>query len=163
MTTVAERAVDAAMEVEAKKDSLRQNQDGTWKLVLTVAPDGLPDPIMKAPPGVRYRVFFVEVGDNEEPIKHAPAASDKPRKPFKDYSLSQQAGMRCQDMKFHEFIASAFSWKIYSTDEAANFVRVHCGGIKSRTELETDQLAAACWRDLNAEYEQWAGLSAEVR
>jgi len=158
MTTVAERAVDAAMEVECKKDSLKQNQDGTWKFTLTIAPGGLPDAMMKAAPGTRYTAVFVEVDDVEEPVKRAPAASEKPRRPFHDLPLSQQAGIRCQDEKFHKFLRDR-GWR--GIDDAAA-VRAECK-VSSRSEFDTDNVAGLCWQNLNTSYEIWAGLQADER
>ncbi len=156
MTTVAQRAVDAAMEVECKKDSLKQNQDGTWKFTLTIAPGGLPDAMMKAAPGTRYTAVFVEVDDVEEPVKHAPAASEKAKKPFKDYTLSQQAGMRCENKEFWMFAdqQDAQSTTLWLYKKL---------GILSRRELDKDKFFGERWIKLNAEYEIWAGLSAEAR
>ena len=163
MTTVAQQAVEAAMEVECKKDSLKQNQDGTWKFTLTIAPGGLPDAMMKAAPGTRYTAVFVEVNDQEEPVKHAPAASKKPRRPFHELPLSQQAALRCQDERFCQFLVKQHNWTS-ELDEggSAGFIYDWCT-INSRADLDTDDQAAADWLRLNAEYGQWAGLSAEAR
>ena len=149
--TVHEQAVDAAMEIECKKDSLRQNQDGTWKLVLTVAPDGLPDAIMKAPPGVRYRAFFVEVDDNEQPVKH-----EKPKKRFHEMPLSQQAALRCQDETFQTWAGQhdesfTIGW-LYATL-----------GIESRKEFDSDETLGRRWIALNADFESQTGHTAEMR
>ena len=152
-----ERAVEASMTVECKKDSLRQNQDGTWKFTLTVAPDDMPDSMLKAPPGTRYQAVFVEVDDAEEPVKHAPATAEKPRTPFHDRRLSQQAGIRCGDVAFQHWLGTA------NVDETAEKVRRICCDISTRAALNTDVGAATAWKALNAEYEQWAGLAPEQR
>ena len=162
MTTVAQRAVDAAMEVECKKDSLKQNQDGTWKFTLTIAPGGLPDAMMKAPPGTRYTAVFVEVDDVEEPVKRAPAASNKPRRPFHDLPLSQQAALRCQDDRFCQFLGKQHDWTPEDKGGSAGFIYDWCT-INSRADLDTDDQAAADWLRLNAEYEKYAGLQAVER
>ena len=155
--TVHEQAVDAAMEIECKKDSLRQNQDGTWKLVLTVAPDGLPDAIMKAPPGVRYRAFFVEVDDNEQPVKH-----EKPKTRFNDKPLSVQAGIRCSDQRFHAFLRHrGAACNSDPVEQAAAYVRWLCD-VKSRSDIG-DNMAGVKWEALDSEYLSWAGHTAEMR
>ncbi len=155
--TVHQRAREAAMPVECKKDVLKQNQDGTWKLTLTIAPDGLPDDIMRAMPGTRYQTAFVEVGDDEEPAaKVRPEAPEKPGKLFKDYLLSQQAGMRCHNVQFQKFLNADDS------GDAADIIRHRCA-VVSRAKFDSDPMAAACWEAINAEYEQWAGLAAEDR
>ena len=163
--TMHERAVDAAMEIECKKDRLAQNQDGTWKLTLTVAPDGLPDAVMKASPGIRYRAFFVEVDDQEEPVKHAP---EKPKKRFHELPLSQQAALRCGDESFWKF-ASQYDRELWdesksldSAEVAADFVRVYCG-VESRRDLDNFTAAGGVWTGLDAEYQEWAGLAPQAR
>lgn len=156
-----ERAREAALPVECKKDSLRQNQDGTWKLVLTIAPDGLPDPIMKAPPGVRYQCAFVEVDDTEEPIKHTQRPSERPRTPFHEKPYSVQAGIRCSDERFWNFLADRHGWATGS-EAAANYVRI-TSNVDSRADLDHQPDAAQTWEALNAEFEQWAGMVPEKR
>ena len=160
MTTVAQRAVDAAMEVECKKDSLKQNQDGTWKFTLTIAPGGLPDAMMKAAPGTRYTAVFVEVDDVEEPVKRAPAAPKKPRRPFHDLPLSQQAALRCQDERFQRFMQDVHG--LQDMQYTPNMVRSMCY-VKSRAEFDTSEEAGEMWVAFNAEYETWAGLQADER
>ncbi len=161
--TVHQRAREAAVPIECKKDSLRQNQDGTWKLVLTIAPDGLPDEIMRAVPGTRYQTAFVEKGDDEEPVAKAPPAPpEKVRRPFHDLPLSQQAGIRCGDEGFQRFIREAHNQDIVDEDSAVQFTRYWCG-VKSRSEFDAGAVVGENWKSLNAEYEQFAGLVAEDR
>lgn len=164
MTTVHQRAREAAMPVECKKDVLKQNQDGTWKLTLTIAPDGLPDEIMRAMPGTRYQAVFVEVGDNEEPVAKARLErSDKPRRHFHTLPLSQQAALRCQDAGFREFLKGPTeAIGMISIETAVIYVRDFCG-VESRAELDDKEAPRGKWQTLNAEYEQWAGLVAEDR
>lgn len=160
---VHERAIDAAMPIECKKDSLRQNQDGTWKLVLTIAPDGLPDALMKASPGTRYQAAFVEIGDDEEPVKQ----TKKPKKRFGDYSLAEQAGMRCNDMTFQNWLyvrnreqCDIAGLTMDSASEiAASVVRWLCD-VGSRADIG-DNMAGVKWSALNAEFETFAGLATE--
>ncbi len=163
--TVHQRAREAAMPIECKKDSLRQNQDGTWKLVLTIAPDGLPDEIMRAVPGTRYQTAFVEKGDDEEPVAKAPPAPpEKVRRPFHDLPLSQQAGIRCGDEGFWGFLIMQHNLAVDEMDAgwAAGAVRIICE-VRSRAEFDSSPAAGGNWKALNAEYEQWAGLAAEDR
>ncbi len=164
MTAVHQRAREASMPIECKKDSLRQNQDGTWKLVLTIAPDGLPDEIMRAMPGTRYQTAFVEIGDDEQPAAKAPPAPpEKVRRPFHDLPLSQQAGIRCGDGGFARFLENTGRLGVGFETTPAAFVRSTCCGGESRSFLDSREDYADEWRDLNAEYEQWAGLAAEDR
>ncbi len=99
-----------------------------------------------------------------------PAASEKVKKPFKDYELSQQAGMRCQDERFQMFLMQVHQsdWPLPADDAkplheiSATVVRLICG-VSSRADFDSDGHGCHKWIALNAEYEQWAGLSADER
>ncbi len=78
----ADLAKEAALAFECKKDSMRQNQSGDWRITFTVKAMDLPSSFTEAMPGTRYQAVIVEVGDDENPIKrdqevspaHPPAA-----------------------------------------------------------------------------------------
>ena len=108
-------------------------------------------------PGAEVPVAVARL--DPEKASTSPAASDKPKKPFKDYKLSQQAGMRCGDDNFTRFLKDIKGW--HGIENAAA-VRTDCN-VLSRTEFDTSPEAAKRWKAYNAEYEQWAGLSAEPR
>ncbi len=104
-----------------------------------------------------------------EKANTSPAAPKRPRRPFHDLSLSQQAALRCQDERFREFLIEEYDaqWMIMIKDKSFNempaaMVRDLCC-VKSRAEFDTNPAAAKEWRDLNAEYEQRAGLQADER
>jgi hypothetical protein len=69
MNSIATAARVAALPMEAKKDSLRQTQDGLWKVTFTVKSEDMHTAILNAPMGTRYMLAAVEIGDNEEPVK----------------------------------------------------------------------------------------------
>lgn len=160
-----ERARAAAMAVEAKKDSLRQNQDGTWKLVLTVAPDGLPGQIMQAMPGTRYQCAFVEVDDNEEPVPQ-----ERKRRHFDEMSRAEQAGMLCNDPKFQRWIRPPH-WSVgdgeAAVEDARSAVLEEChptgGRLGSRKQLDEIPEAGELWDRLVAQFHADVGRSAEKR
>lgn len=160
-----ERARAAAMAVEAKKDSLRQNQDGTWKLVLTVAPDGLPGQIMQAMPGTRYQCAFVEVDDNEEPVP-----PERKRRHFDEMSRAEQAGMLCNDTKFQEWLGrEGWDWwdVEHNVDGARWAVLNECSPttnpLDSRKQLDEIPEAGELWDRLVAQFHADVGRSAEKR
>ncbi len=133
MSSIAARARAAAMPVECKKDALQQKQDGTWKLVLTIAPGGLPDGLMKATPGVRYQCAFVEIGDNEEPV-----GLNLNRQSWTQLSRAQQAGILCNDDDFREWFGCA----VYQSVE--EHVRAYCG-VDSRADLDNTKGSMDAW------------------
>lgn len=69
MNAIAAKARAAAATFEAKKDGLRQTQDGLWKLTLTVI--DLPSWLLTASMGTRLQVAVVEIADDETPVEHA--------------------------------------------------------------------------------------------
>ncbi len=82
----------------------------------------------------------------------------KPKTAFRDMSLPQQAGIRCGDTKFCEFLAYAHGVRapkdIPWSAASASFVRMHCD-VKTRSELSTNHEAANKWRKLNNDFEAY--------
>lgn len=108
-------------------------------------------------PGGEIPVVVARMGPEK-----AKASPDKPKRPFHELPLSQQAGIRCGDEGFWQFLTEIYADEIYATIEAAVRVRQICG-VDSRAELHQNIGAGQRWIDLNAEYEQWAGLATEER
>jgi hypothetical protein len=168
----ADRAVEAALSFEAKKDGLAQKQDGTWKVTLTVAE--LPSPVKDAHMGTRYMVALVEVGDDELPVDHEKKArAEGARAPFHTLPLVQQAGILCKDLIFQRYIIENRFVTEYKGREIADFggmdweastiflVKKHLE-VGSRTELSFNMVAANKWRLLVHEYEISVGLAPDI-
>jgi len=86
------------------------------------------------------------------PLKHEPEA--KPRKPFHELPLPQQAGIKCADIAFQEFLGDMGPIPLEGQDGvewAAQNVRDICG-IDSRAELATNPEAAERWRNILREF-----------
>ena len=92
----AQRAREAAMSVECKKDGISQLQSGNWKFVLTIAPGELPEAMMSAAPGTRYQAVFVEVDDTEQPVDRDDTPGKRAKKHFE---------AACQGAEFQEWVA----------------------------------------------------------
>lgn len=149
--------------LEAKKDGLRQTQDGLWKLTLTIHPNDFPQAIAMALPGTRYMVAFAEIGDDEQPVggdragkpdnlavgdavppqAAAPASPPAPR-PFHTLPRSQQAALLGNDPGFQAWAGVTTAY------DAAAFVRTQCR-VNSRSELD-DGIAAGHWAALLHSY-----------
>lgn len=84
---------------------------------------------------------------------------EKAKKRFEDYSLSQQAGIRCGDEGFREWLKTK---GLLDEEMTVPFVRSLCY-VTSRSQFDTDKAAGELWTCLNAEYEMYAGLVAEDR
>ena len=163
-----------------KKDGLRQCQDGTWKLSLTVHPDDMPTALMTAPMGTCYAVAMVEIGDDGQPVQQnakgrpSPSAvlpeekasgeeypappADKP----KGGRRAREAGIACLDPQFQAW-AHNCGWRLeYAPIEA--WVRDICGKIVSRAELDHNEKAGKKWDALYAQFlEETPGRMAERR
>lgn len=71
MTIEGEMARDLAVNFECKKDALRQNQDGSWKLTVNIHPDEFPPSLTMNAMGQRYVCALVAIDDNEQPLDRA--------------------------------------------------------------------------------------------
>lgn len=163
-----------ALRLEVKKDQWRQNQGGDYKLTFTVNPTDLDDnaqdllmDFFKAPMGAVYMLGAARVDvDTGEPARPQPAATEtpeKPKVPFHKKPLSVQAGIRCQDERFVEYMRYRYPTAMQDAD-IVEVVRSACE-VNSRKELDNvnDLLARQRWQVLNAGFEKWAGLVPEER
>lgn len=76
--------------------------------------------------------------------------NDKPRTPFHQLPLSQQAAMRCDEIGFRAFIRER-GGNAADADEAASFVRLHCN-VRSRADIIEGTTAGDRWKELDADY-----------
>jgi hypothetical protein len=95
----------------------------------------------------------VDVPREVSPTPPGTPAPPAPRKKWDELSETQQAGIRCAEATFWEFMGAA------NTHECAEKVRVECG-VTSRSQLSTEDWAAELWMRLEARYQ---GYLAEQR
>jgi hypothetical protein len=144
------------IQIEMKKNSLKQLQSGDWIVSFTASQIDFPTELATSAMGQRFMAVLVPLGDFED----VPTS----QKPENKHKLSQQAAMLCNDGRAHRFFATqhAIDWDFWIREEkdgnpnnvAAHVVRGICG-VESRAELDTNTEAAARWRNLKAEYEGW--------
>ncbi len=160
--SVADQAIAASLQMEAKKDGLSQLQDGSWVLKLKVHPSEMPAALMMASMGTRFMAVLVEISDDETPVSpDEQKARDKPAKDRRSWSslpLSQQAAIRCDELVFQRFVGERLDLNSQQTvvgpDRAAAYVREHCG-VTSRKSLDTLKPAGDLWRELDADFQFW--------
>lgn len=145
--SAAERAIANAIPLEAKKDGLAQRQSGDWVLRLVVQAADMDSRLTNAPMGTRYQVALVEIDENEEP---------KARMDWRDLQPTAQAGIRCQESRFRDFLAVEHGFVTKDAEEAAIVVRQICG-VESRKDLSIKHKARALWHQLDAAFLQWGG------
>lgn len=90
--------------------------------------------------------------DGPEPANmiEPPANDDRTPRP-----LSQVSAILCGIVAFRRYLFEAFNLGAIPTkDEAADIVREKCG-VRSRSELDTDEAAASNFRHLRNGYDAW--------
>lgn len=133
-----------AFRIECKKHALKQRVDGTWELALTCHPDDMALAVLQAPMGTQWIAAFAEY-EGKEPEQ------PKEKRAFGDMPRSQQAGMRCAESAFQAWLGHD------NATDCAVHVRDACG-VDSRSELDTDGVAAGYWDQLDGNYRSQMGL-----
>lgn len=86
---------------------------------------------------------------DQQQIEHANDES-APTRP-----LSQQAGYLCNIVAFRRFLEETGEGdRVDGVDDAAAEVRRRCG-VQSRSELDSNQVAARLFRNIRADYDNW--------
>lgn len=73
-----------------------------------------------------------------------------------DLKPSQQAGIRCSDNEFREFLYIKHGLRNLDEDSAADCIRRICG-VSSRRELNEDQRKRVLWHQLDREFLEHVG------
>lgn len=110
-------------------------------------------PTMAAPVPVAV-ARLAEAPQIEATPEPPPAANGHGKRPWRELSAPQQAGIRCDDPKFWQFLREEGEGDITNAGEAANYVRLACG-VKSRAQIPTTRGAAILWRDIDVRFENW--------
>ena len=150
--TAAERAIANAIPIEVKKDGLQQRQNGDWVLRLTVQAADMDQRVTSAPMGTRYQAVLVEVNDDEQPKEQPKGKLD-----WRDVQPAAQAGIRCAEPRFRDYLAVEHGINTKTAQEAAEAVRTLCG-VNSRAMLGVNHKARTLWHQLDSCYREWAHL-----
>jgi hypothetical protein len=148
--SVAERALVNAIPLEIKKDAMRQTQNGDWKITFTVQAADMDQRLTSAAMGTRFQAALVEIGDDEQPKENG-------KIDWRQVQPVAQAGIRCADPRFWQFLWEEQGLTVADKDDAADAVRDMCG-IESRSELSTNHKARVLWHQLDEAYREWAHL-----
>jgi len=111
-----------------------------------VAAFGTPNPASGCPVALARLDPKTIAAKPDEPVKE--------RKRFADLSLSQQAGIRCADPDFWEFLSTRTTGGVASSEDAARRVRSLCV-VLSRADLNTTPDGAKRWGKLEDDYQLW--------
>lgn len=136
--------------MEVKKDGLRQTQDGLWKLTLTILPEDMPVDLMVAPMGSRYAMAIVPIRDDESanPVISKTETTEGEK-------LRTRAVMLCKEREFQIFLESLDkNMVVFNESHARDFICEYCH-IKSRSELSTNIEAQRELKELLEMYRDW--------
>ncbi|PWC48156.1 hypothetical protein TSA6c_17120 [Azospirillum sp. TSA6c] len=152
-TMVREAAVP--LECRLAYDGVRENADGGVRVSLDFHPNDRPDALLSAPPGTRFLLVAVELDDNDTPRRRRFVATiGRPGQAYEDMLPSAQAGMLCNNPRFHEFLTALFGEPIMSFDDASDAVCLHCG-VDRKRELATNPDAGRTWAALDEDFQHW--------
>lgn len=108
-----------------------------------VAAFGTPSPATGVP---------VAIARLQEPAKQE---AEKPKRSWGQLSRAEQAGIACNEPEFRAFLSSRNgSIAVVDGMDAAGYVRRFCR-VKSRADLDVDQMAAASWDNLYSGFQRW--------
>lgn len=134
--------IDASFSFEAKKYALRQAKDGVI-VSFVVHPSDVVDKLLSAPIGEHYVVALAPYEKAAEQAEQQPEApAPEPEKVLHiSAKLSNDAFWMCRRRDFQQ-------WLGVHSEVAADHQIKSLLGIRSKTELDTDDGAAIHWRDL---------------
>jgi hypothetical protein len=84
------------IQIEMKKNSLKQLQSGDWIVSFTASQIDFPTELATAAMGQRFMAVLVPLGDFED----VPTSQPTSQKPENKHKLSQQAAILCDDRPF---------------------------------------------------------------
>lgn len=143
MNDLAQTARLNAIPVEVKKHSYRQTKDGIV-ISFVMHPNDVSPELAASALGTRYMAALVEISDDEQPV-------EKPKRSWHELSVGEQAGIRCGERSFWNFIGdlgSVTTWP-NSPDEAAEILRKYFE-VSSRKDIPREK-----WRALESDYQHW--------
>lgn len=79
---------------------------------------------------------------------------------WREITLAQQAGIRCAEPAFWTYLREQGQPQVTDTETAAEYVRMVCGNLHSRAELDRKPAAGRLWTDLDARYQAWLQVPA---
>jgi len=166
------------LNMEVKKDALRQTQDGIWKLTVTVHPSDMPVDLMMAPMGTRYGLAMVVIEDEQSANNAQSNCPEIPDSSVSKESLPTQiekqpsineksegkkllarAHCICGEEGFYSFLlndrphATKGAYQSHE-DWCVECLYARCN-IKSRSELTTNPAAQEKFKQLDQKFKDW--------
>ena len=133
------------LQFESVKVALKQNKDG-YVLTLCIHPDDVPLDLLRDFVGSRYQVVMVRLNDEDQPMNR--------EHEFDGSKAVRLAGILCKEKEFWEYLHEEEQIFMPTEDEATEWVRNYLG-VKSRSELKTNDAARDRLHKINEEYTAW--------
>lgn len=76
---------------------------------------------------------------------------------WRDVQPAAQAGIRCNDARFRDYLAVEYGEETSTPEEAAAALR-RISKVNSRAEFSTNQKARMFWHQMDGAYRAWANL-----
>lgn len=130
---------------EALKVSLRQNKDG-YILTLNIHPDDIPEDLLRDFVGAHYQVVMVRLNGDNQPL-------DRQQEYSGDRAV-RIAGLLCRNEQFWKYLVEHNEILEEDEDQATEWLRIELG-IKSRSELKTNQEARVKLDTIHTGFNQW--------
>ena len=133
------------LQFEAVKVALKQNATG-YVLTLSIHPDDVPLDLLRDFVGARYQVVMVRLNGDEEPLNR--------EHEFDGTRAVRMAGILCKEKEFWEFLHDEEHIFIANEEHATDWLRDFLG-VKSRSELKTNNEARGRLSKVNEDYMAW--------
>lgn len=148
MTIESERAIEAAISFEAKKNGFVQVQSGDIKISLTVAGNEMPKEFLSADMAQRYSVVMVAIDTDEQPIK---IEAEKPAN-----NNIAQAAMLVKDKAYWSFLEDQYFGTLQECKGHVETAFKNILNIRSKKEV-SGGVSAVYFKSHVAEFNQWKG------
>lgn len=136
---------ESAYRFESLLTAIEPNADGTAKLTFVVAPDDVTDILLDMKIGGIFMVAAVHVADD--------GTVQKPYLMEMGERAHRSAAALCRNERFQQWLVKINKSSGQSEDEAAKAVRKFCG-VKSRSELRSNQKAIMKFEQLRSEFRE---------
>lgn len=136
---------ESAYRFEALLTAMDPNADGTVKLTLVVSPDDVTDILLDMKIGGIFMCAAVQLSDD--------GSIQKPYLMEMGERAHRSAAALCRNERFQQWLVQSNRASGQSEDEAATAVRKYCG-VKSRSELKSNQKAILKFEHLRSEFRE---------
>ena len=115
---------------------------------------------------IEQAAAFIAAFGAPEPSKECPVAiarldmtkaareAEKPRRKLSELPIAQRAALMCDRQAFQKFLDERYAYPCAKADDAAEALREMCG-VKSRSELSLNVVAATNFERIEREFDAW--------